>query len=280
MKIYGTGNETFLFVTGISVKQTLELYPGVCLLPVNKKLEFGTIAKKMPHNGDIAIAVLCAPFIGSQLKIEANDPETLAKKAWNAQWDIVLLSSILNTPANWNIQSDSAIENISKESLLYITHYRLDGSLLQPHKISYEESSWIKDNFINAKTLLDKAWQFETAVHSLASYSWHSLPRVQLAVLWAGIESLFGITSELSFRLGIYIANFLSHDISSAEDLLHKVKNMYKIRSSAVHGNKMQTDLQASVKEAAELLQTLIKRCVEQKSLPNIDKLNFFRQRD
>ena len=55
---------------------------------------------------------------------------------------------------------------------------------------------------------------------------------------------------------------------------------MYKIRSSAVHGNKMQTDLQASVKEAAELLQTLIKRCVEQKSLPNIDKLNFFRQRD
>ena len=70
------------------------------------------------------------------------------------------------------------------------------------------------------------------------------------------------------------------HDISSADDLLHKVKNMYKIRLSAVHGNKIQTDLQASVEEAAELLQMLIKQCAEQKTLPDIDKLNFWGQRD
>ena len=55
---------------------------------------------------------------------------------------------------------------------------------------------------------------------------------------------------------------------------------MYKIRLSAVHGNKIQTDLQASVEEAAELLQMLIKQCAEQKSLPDIDKLNFLGQRD
>ena len=32
------------------------------------------------------------------------------------------------------------------------------------------------------------------------------MPRVQLAILWAGIESLFRINNELSFRISLYIA--------------------------------------------------------------------------
>ena len=32
----------------------------------------------------------------------------------------------------------------------------------------------------------------------MASYRWHSVPRVQLAVIWSGIESLFNVNTEVT----------------------------------------------------------------------------------
>ena len=115
-----------------------------------------------------------------------------------------------------------------------------------------------------------------TAVHAMATYTWHSMPRIQLAILWTGIEALFGVTSELSFRISLYIANFLADDVKEAKSLAYRVKKLYGIRSSAVHGNKLKDKDREMVKETAILLQRLIRKCIANKMLPNIDELLFF----
>ncbi len=52
---------------------------------------------------------------------------------------------------------------------------------------------------------------YSTAVHAMASYRWHSIPRIKLAILWSGVESLFNVSTEVSFRLSLYTSHFLDN---------------------------------------------------------------------
>lgn len=74
-----------------------------------------------------------------------------------------------------------------------------------------------------AYKLLEKD-SFQTAVHTMASYRWHSVPRVQLAVIWSGIESLFNVNTEVSFRISLYIANFLGENEAQAQQIFKQVR--------------------------------------------------------
>ena len=71
-----------------------------------------------------------------------------------------------------------------------------------------------------AKALLDDDG-YSNAVHCLSSYRWHSMPRAQLALLWSGIEGLFRVDHELSFRLSLYAAKFLCPSSSRPLSLYH-----------------------------------------------------------
>jgi hypothetical protein len=97
---------------------------------------------------------------------------------------------------------------------------------------------------------------------------------VQLAVIWAGIEGLFGIESEIIFRLSLYSARFLEPtDEMARQAVFALVKRLYKQRSAAVHGAELKGDASAAVREAVQLLLRLLKKCVEMKGLPEIDSL-------
>ena len=80
--------------------------------------------------------------------------------------------------------------------------------------------------------------------HAMASYRWHSVPRVQLAILWSGIESLFNVNAEVSFRISLYIANFLSDDSEQADKIFKKVKKLYSACSTAVHDKEVKKGYQ------------------------------------
>lgn len=55
-------------------------------------------------------------------------------------------------------------------------------------------------------------------------------------VLWAGVESLLGVESELSYRLRLYISMLLEKAQTSREVLFASVKKAYDVRSKVVHG--------------------------------------------
>jgi hypothetical protein len=97
---------------------------------------------------------------------------------------------------------------------------------------------------------------------------------VQLTVLWAGIEGLFGVDSEIVFRLSLYAARFLEPDNdNSRSEVFTDVKRLYKQRSAAVHGSWIKGDLEAGVAESVQLLLSLLRQCVANDGLPRIDTL-------
>ncbi len=99
--------------------------------------------------------------------------------------------------------------------------------------------------------------------------------QTDIAVIWSGIESLFNVNTEVSFRISLYIANFLGENEAQAQQIFKQVRKIYSSRSSAVHGNKTKDNLESAVEESANLLTRILRRCAELNKLPDVDNLAF-----
>lgn len=242
--------------------------------PAKSAIKWKEVMPLFENDIDFSIAVLCNPTIASQLHIIGDDTEHLIANAWNSQWDCVLLGALFNHNAMCNLQSDQPIEQIAKAEYIHITNYELRALLSDIYNISEEDELWLEKYYKTAYKLLEKD-SFQTAVHTMASYRWHSVPRVQLAVIWSGIESLFNVNTEVSFRISLYIANFLGENEAQAQQIFKQVRKMYSSRSSAVHGNKTKDNLESAVEESANLLTRILRRCAELNKLPDVDNLAF-----
>ena len=246
---------------------------NVVLLPANTKFDAGCVSEKIKSDIDFSVVVLSAPTVASQMKITAIDSESLAIEVFNSQWDCLLLGAIFNCDVMFYLQSDKPIEQACEARYINVTDYHLYGILNDVYQLSNEDEEWIKSNYNRAQKLLDNDL-FRTAIHSMASYRWHSHPRVRLAIIWFGIEALFKIESEISFRLSLYVAKFLAtNDRNKEKETFDKVKKLYNSRSAAVHGGKIKDDPNNLVSESASILNKLIRRCSELGHLPNTDKL-------
>ena len=275
MAVIGKGTETYLLLTGIQTDTPVKLGANTELLPATCHLGYDEFAGMMKHSYiDFAVGLLVIPSVRSQLHITADNAKELAVRAWNAQWDCLLLSAIFDQIVLWNVQSDIPAEKIDQSTSLNITNYRLTGfHALSEHQLTASDKEWLERYFETARNLLSNP-AFQTAAHSLASFRWHSHPRSRLALIWSGIEALFGIDSEIVFRVSLYIARFLAPDDQiERSQLFAKVKQLYKQRSKAVHGSKMKGDMQRAVRESSDLLGRLIRRCAELNELPDTDSL-------
>lgn len=274
MGMIGFGNECYLYVNGVSPSKPIWLHDNVCLCPAKPAVQWREIMSLFNDDIDFSIAVLCNPTIASQLHIVGDDTEHMVASAWNSQWDCILLGALFNCNVMCNLQSDQPIERIAEAKYIHITNYELRALLSTAYSLSATDEEWIEKHYEAAYKLLDRDF-FQTAVHAMASYRWHSLPRVQLAVIWSGIESLFNVNTEVSFRISLYIANFLSDNKAQAKELFKQVRKMYSLRSTAVHGNKAKDNLAGAVEESASLLNRILKRCAELNCLPDVDNLIF-----
>ncbi len=274
MRISGQGNETFLFLNGLAVNRGIRLSQHVQLLPASCSVDPALILKLFTKDVDVGVAILFLGSVHSQIRVVAETSEELAKRAWNSVWDGVLISALFRCDAICNFQSDTPAEKLAPASNLRVTNYHLRGLLREePRMITETDALWIEQNFNKARALLEEP-AFQNAVHSLASYTWHSLPRAQLTLLWSGIEGLFAIDTELVFRLSLYAARFLEREDDARRMQVFKdVKRLYKGRSRAVHGSEMKGDANSSVNESADLLLKLIRRCIENNSVPNLEAL-------
>jgi hypothetical protein len=274
LSILGVGTETYLYINGLIVTEDIFISKNITLLPTCKKLPIDKISRLINKDFDFAIAVLCSRSMFSQMRITAETPENLAALAWNAQWDILLLSAILKCDAMCNLQCTHPIEDISEFSAINITNYHMRGLASNAYTLTKEDKDWLERYYKNTKVLLEND-SFATAIHSLASYKWHSMPRVQLAILWAGIEALFSVNSELSFRISLYVSKFLASNNDDLKNIFADTKKLYSVRSLAVHGSPIKGDLNSSVDKSASLLNALVKKCIEANAMPNTDELIF-----
>lgn len=263
-------NVAYILLSGISVSQPLILGENVELLAADTShLDLQTAIATVSHPDDIAVVAACIPRISAQLKITAETSRQTAIAAWNSMWDAILLGAILNVEVGFNLQSDAESSEIGVHSHLRATNYRMHGINNKDfHALTAEEVVWIGSNFPQARGLL-RDENFSNAVHCLASYRWHSMPRVKMAVLWAGIEGLFKVSSEIKFRISLYIAFFLHSESSEKrKKVFELVKKLYDSRSAAVHGGKLKGTIESAVEESAAILQKLVLRCVENGGIP------------
>jgi len=273
--IFGIGKETYLYINGLIVSEEIQLNKNKFLMPVLCKLPLNTISKSVKSDIDFAIFILCSGAINSQLKIISDNSEKLAISAWNSQWDLILLSAIFKCEAMINIQCTHPVEAIEEDAILQVTNYYMHGFFNKPYTITKEDTIWLNNYFSNGQSLLSNDF-FCNAIHSMATFRWHSMPRVQLAILWAGIEGLFRIHGEITFKISLFISNFLAgSDKEKAKVMFNETKSLYNARSKAVHGDKIKGELSDLVEKSASLLNKIIIKCIMINGIPNEQDLIF-----
>ncbi|MBO1897609.1 hypothetical protein HNW13_017880 [Shewanella sp. BF02_Schw] len=265
--------ESFLYVSGLSVTETIKLCENVEILPACCDPSSDLIIEQSGSEVDLGIMAIFLRRVGAQVKVSGATGKELASRAWNAQWDVVILSALFDCDAVVNFQSDTPAELLTSDSRLAVTNHHMRGSINSHYPVGAEDIDWLNVHFHNARHLLGVD-RFSDAVSARSSYRWHPNPRAQLAVLWSGIEGLFDIQGETVFKLSLYVAKFLEpNDKEQAKLLLSDVKKLYKSRSSAIHGSKIKGDRNLLVSESSKLLERLLRRCIEVGSIPNIEEL-------
>lgn len=273
MKISGMEKETYLYINGLGVCRPIYLTKDVEFLPAHCSPSPDDIISTARSELDLGVMAIFLREIQSQLRITAKSNKEVAILAWNSLWDGLLLGALHDCEAVCNFQCNKPAEEFNSETKIEITNYHLRGLTNTPHIIEEDEALWIESNFEKARHLLDYP-QFSTAIHCLATYRWHPHPRIGLALLWFGIESLFKIESEISFRISQYVSRFLSPaDKKEMKKIFKNTRKLYNQRSKAVHGSKIRGDPQKDIQDSAKLLQKLVRLCITSNGLPNIDEL-------
>lgn len=269
----GSATASYLYLMGLAIDKELPLMQHLSLLPATcEALPNDMIDSVMKYGSkdetDLGVLIAVLRKTTAQLRVVGEGKE-LAARVWNAQSAIVLLSALLNCELYWHVQSDSRIEGFSSCTAINVV---LSSRLFIPRKmkaINDSEKQWIRQHYRDAWELFDKNPRFETAVNSLWSYKQSLRPSVQMAIIWAGIESLFGVQNELVFRISTLAALFLG----GGKQKQQEIKKLYNARSKAVHEGKQPSE--SCVSDSAELLHALILECVERGCLPNEDSLLF-----
>lgn len=118
---------------------------------------------------------------------------------------------------------------------------------------------WVDAHFLGAMTCM-KETRFSMAFDAAGEIHLISDLRMAVSRAWAGIEALLGISQELNFRIGLYLAVLLRINPEDRIELRTEVKALYGLRSKAVHGVAM-TDavlLDTAQRSWALLRETLI----------------------
>ncbi len=135
--------------------------------------------------------------------------------------------------------------------------------------ITADDLAWVRDNLGMLLKLTESESRFNTALEALCTYLHAANYRMMAAQLWAGVEAIFEVRYEISFRLPLLAALLLQKRGPDCRDLRTKVKKLYNERSTAVHGGDIsEEDLKKHVAATRTLLAQLLSCIITRGSLP------------
>jgi len=141
-------------------------------------------------------------------------------------------------------------------------------------RLTLEDAQWIKLYMEAALRFIDKP-KFQNAMQALTSFHCIPYPSRRLLVAWSGLEALFGVDQEISFRLSLYISNFLKSDVDRYVEF-EKLRRSYDDRSRVAHGAatraKAVDDYAAYTRD---ILRRCLVKCIETGAFPNPRELIF-----
>jgi hypothetical protein len=263
----GESAGSYLYVNGLAVSRPVQLDRYTRLHAV--KLTCLPMSHGLPVV-EAGLVMAALSQVECELCISGCSDEELAPRALNSIWDVLLINAIFDRDAMVNLQGYCSASDLESSSVVRAMHYDLRGlNRTRDNPLSDSQLSWLEQYVTAARGLLEQS-RFRDAMHCLATYRWHTLPRARLALIWAGIEGLFGIDSEIVFRLSLHVTQFLAEsDSSDRKATFDGVKRLYRARSRAVHGGDLGRDTNAACDESAALLRRLLVQAIERGVLPD-----------
>lgn len=138
-----------------------------------------------------------------------------------------------------------------------------------------EDAAWIARHLDTFNELAAHSERFRFALEAAVDWRYSKDARAAIARLWAGIESLFGISSELVYRISL-LAAVLLHPRGEARFRAYKrVRASYAVRSKAVHGEPISDEkLYAGMSEAFDILSSLLLNIIQRARVPTEEDLH------
>ncbi len=126
-------------------------------------------------------------------------------------------------------------------------------------EVSADDAAWIYNRFDAFNMVAASSEPFRYALEAAIDWRFSTDARSAVSRLWSGIEAVFGVTSELVYRLSLLSACLLAERGTARRVKFEEVKKLYGLRSKVVHGErlpdeKMVSALNDSYKLLADLL--------------------------
>lgn len=252
--------------SSIAVLRRVESPPGEIELAkaLTYKTQLSAVARHMPSvTHELAIACDGEIFDQSNMNLgwwiisalrTRSQVEILIPAAANVSWDVI---PALDSHA-CRVQ---LLEDVPAAR-------RLDGQSV----LSVEALDWVNAQLESWSDLLENP-AFRLAVDAMTTHHHHANLRMSAAALWSGFEALFGISSELLFRLALLAAAYLEDRGPARLSLYQRIKKLYDYRSKAVHGGVTSDEmLVAHIIEVRGLLSRLLCRMTEQRRQPSTEE--------
>lgn len=132
--------------------------------------------------------------------------------------------------------------------------------------VSSDDAAWTAAYFETFNRLASKSEPFRLALEAAIDWRFAKEPRLAVGRLWSGIEALFGVTSELVYRISILCASLLEERGKLRKARFQAVKKLYSLRSKAVHSEPLSQDqLVAAMNDSNRLLRELLLLTIERR---------------
>lgn len=125
--------------------------------------------------------------------------------------------------------------------------------------VSSEDVAWIFAHFGTFNRLASESEAFRLALEAAIDWRYAKEPRLAVGRIWSGIEAVFGISSELIYRISSLCASLLEERGQRRKARFQTVKRTYGLRSKAVHGEVLsQEQLVSAMNDSYSLLRDLL----------------------
>ena len=149
--------------------------------------------------------------------------------------------------------------------------FLVDGDA-RTDSVSSDDAAWIARHFETFNRLASKSEPFRLALEAAIDWRFAKEPRLAVGRLWSGIEAVFGVTSELVYRISILCASLLEERGEPRKARFQAVKRLYGLRSKAVHGEPLpQAQLVSAMNDSHMLLRELLLLTIERGHLLGAD---------
>ena len=130
--------------------------------------------------------------------------------------------------------------------------------------VTKEDLDWIQKHYEVFNQIAAENESFRLALGAAIDWRYAKDARTAIARLWSGIESIFGITSELIFRISLLSASLLEKPGEARKTRFKAVKKLYGLRSKAVHVESLPDEkILSAMNDSFHLLKELLLLTIE-----------------